>query len=181
MTSRPFKSTNLRYLVLESRERKPLLQELYGNSESPVWMHLFAETEWQPYLSESPLVIEILTGCAAYIWAMEGLESGRFSGLVLESQQDLQAVSYWLRERLTVRFDGGRIGLLRFYDPLIWHRLTAETRAEPNVIERVTYWHGAPGEQQWFAIENPEPISMLPMPSLEEKQWLALSAGSARP
>lgn len=179
MNNQSVKNANVRYLVLESTERKPLLQELYEKSESPVWMHLFAETEWQPYLSESPLVVEVFTDSAACTWAMEGLESGRLRGLVLESQHNLKVVSDWLRERLTVRFDRGRIGLLRFYDPLIWHKLTPETRKEKSVIERAWYWHDAPDEQHWLVSEHPEPVTMLPLPSLEEKQWLALSAGSA--
>lgn len=173
------KNAKVRYLVLESMERKPLLQELYENSESPVWMYLFAETQWQLYLTESPLVVEMPTDSKAYISSIEGLKSGRFSGLELESHHGLQAVTGWLRERLTVRFDRGRIGLLRFYDPVIWHRLTPGTGNAKNVIERVSYWHDAPDQQQWFVSEHPEPVTMLPVPSLEEKQWLALSAGSA--
>lgn len=179
MSDQPVKKTNMRYLVLESRERKPLVQELYEHSESPVWVHLFAETEWQPYLSESPIVIETLASSAAYSWAMERLEGGGLSGLILESQRGLQAVTDWLRRRLTVRFDRHRTGLLRFYDPLIWHRLTPEVRKEENVIERVWYWHGPLEEQELLVSEYPEPVTMQPAPSLEEEQWLALSAENA--
>lgn len=179
MNNHPLKESGIRYLVLESRERKPLVQALYENSESPAWEYLFAETEWQPYMSESPLVIEMLANSTAYSWAMEMLESGRFSGLILESQHGLRGVTAWLRERLTVRFDGRRMGLLRLYDPLIWHRLTPVTRKDNSAIECVWYWHGTPNEQRWLVSKYPEPVTMLPVPSLEEHQWLALNSENA--
>jgi hypothetical protein len=78
-----------------------------------------------------------------------------------------------------VCFDGNRKGLLRLYDPKIWHRLAVKSKPEADIIERVLYWHGKPGQQHWVMDENPEPIAMLPMPKLDEQQWLALSDASA--
>ena len=126
MTNSPQLVSKTRYLVLESRHRKPLLQELYEISESPRWVYLFAGSEWQAYVDESPILLETAQNSAEYRWALTGLEEERLSGLLLESTQGLDVVVSWLRARLTVCFDGNRKGLLRLYDPKIWHRLRSE-------------------------------------------------------
>ena len=172
-------STDARYLVLESRQKKTVLQALYNISDNPRWVYLFADSEWQAYLGESPILLETEQNSAEYRWALTGLEEERLSGLLLESTQGLDAVVSWLRARLTVCFDGNRKGLLRLYDPKIWHRLAVKSKPEAEIIERALYWHGKPGQQCWVMDENPEPIAMLPMPKLDEQQWLALSDASA--
>ncbi|MFN2360120.1 MAG: DUF4123 domain-containing protein [Marinobacter sp.] len=98
------------------------------------------------------------------------------NGLILESPKGLDTVASWLRARLTVRFDDQREGLLRFYDPGVWHQLAPKTTTVAEVIERAIYWHGKPGEQRWLMTENPEPIVMCPSPILDLKQRLALNA-----
>jgi hypothetical protein len=174
-------STDARYLVLESRQKKTLLEALYNISDNPQWVYLFADSEWQAYLDESPVLLETAQNSAEYRWALMGLEDERLSGLLLESTQGLDAVARWLRARLTVCFDGNRKGLLRLYDPKIWHRLAVKSKPKANIIERALYWHGKPGQQRWVMDENPEPIAMLPTPILNEQQWLALNDASARP
>jgi len=168
-----------RYLVLESRQKASLLQELYEIADSPRWAYLFADTEWQAYLKESPILLEAVQGSAEYRWALQELREERLSGLILESSKGLEAVARWLRARLTVRIVGQRQGLLRFYDPWIWHRLVPQAKPVAEVIERAIYWHGTAGQQRWLMTENPEPIAMSPEPTLDEQQWLALNATSA--
>ncbi|EAZ98326.1 DUF4123 domain-containing protein [Marinobacter sp. ELB17] len=173
-------STDARYLVLESRQKKErVLQALYNISDSPRWVYLFAGSEWEAYLDESPILLETAQNSAACRWGLNGLEEESLSGLLLESTQGLDAVVSWLRARLTVCFDGNRKGLLRLYDPKIWHCLAAKSKPEADIIERALYWHGKPGQQRWVMNENPEPIAMLPIPTLNEQQWLALNDASA--
>lgn len=178
MVNSPRSASKALYLVLESRHQKTMLRELYGATESPRWVYLFADTEWQAYLKESPILLEAAQDSAEYRWALKGLKEDSLSGLILGSSKGLEAVTRWLRARLTVRFDGQRQGLLRFYDPWIWHQLAPRTNPAAEVIEQAIYWYGAPGQQRWLTIENPEPIAMSPMPTLDEQQWLALNASS---
>lgn len=168
-------STDVRYLVLESRQKKTVLQALYNISDNPRWVYLFADSEWQAYLDESPILLETAQNSAEYRWGLTGLKEESLSGLLLESTQGRDAVVSWLRARLTVCFDGNRKGLLRLYDPKIWHCLAVKSKPEADIIERVLYWHGKPGQQRWVMDENPEPIAMSPMPTLDEQQWLALN------
>ena len=93
-------STDARYLVLESRQKKTLLQALYNMSDNPRWVYLFADSEWQSYLDESPVLLETAQNSEEYRWALMGLEEERLSGLLLESTQGLDAVASWLRARL---------------------------------------------------------------------------------
>lgn len=165
-----------RYLVLEPRHKTPLLQELYEISERPGWLYLFADTDWRAYLKESPILLEAGHDSAEYRWALQGLKQERLSGLILESSKGLDTVARWLRKRLSVRFEGQREGLLRFYDPQIWHQLQPQHKPEADVIERAIYWYGEPGQQRWLTSENPEPIAMSPVPTLDEQRWLALNA-----
>jgi uncharacterized protein DUF4123 len=173
--SRP---NRIRYLVLESQSGTPLLQELYGITGSPQWLYLFADTEWHTYLKEGPILLESRQDSEEYRWALQRIRQERLSGLILESSGGLDAVSNWLRERLNVRFEGRRTGLLRFYDPKIWHRLKPRSNPREELIERAIYWHGVLGQERWLAGENPEPIAMSPTPTLDEQQWLALNASS---
>ncbi|MEO9524090.1 DUF4123 domain-containing protein [Marinobacter alexandrii] len=179
MVKTPEKMNRTRFLVLESQHKTPLLQELYQTAEAPSWLYLFADTEWQAYVEEGPVLLEAGQESEEYCWALKALKQGRLSGLILESPQGLNAVARWLRERLAVNIGGHRQGLLRFYDPLIWDRLEPKTNADAEVIERVIYWHGKPGQQRWMTTENPEPIAMSPVPALNEQQWSALNAISS--
>jgi hypothetical protein len=174
-------STDTRYLVLESRQKKTLLQALYDISDNPQWAYLFADSEWQDYLDESPILLETVQNSAEYRWALMGLEDESLSGLLLESTQGLDAVVSWFRARLTVCFDGDRKGLLRLYDPKIWRSLAVKSMPDAEIIDRAIYWYGKPGQQRWVVDENPEPIAMSPIPTLEEQQWLALNDASAGP
>lgn len=179
MANTPERIDKKRFLVLEPQRKTLLLQELYQASETPLWLYLFAGTDWQAYLEEGPILLEAGQESAEYRWALKALKQNRISGLILESPHGLDEVAGWLRERLTVNIGGERLGLLRFYDPLIWHQLEPEATAVPGVIERVIYWHEEPGQQRWMTTENPEPGAMLPAPTLGEKQWLALNMISA--
>lgn len=178
MTNSPQLPRKVRYLVLESPNQKMLLQKLYGVSEDPRWVYLFADTQWQAYLKESPILLEAAQDSAEYRWVLQEMKQDSLSGLILESSKGLDAVASWLRARLTVRFGGQRQGLLRFYDPWIWHQLAPRTNPVAEVIEQAIYWYGAPGKQRWLTIENPDPIAMSPAPTLHEQQWLALNAAS---
>lgn len=164
-----------RYLVLESRQKQTVLQTLYNISDNPRWVYVFADSEWQAYLEESPIILEAAPNSAEHRWALKSLEEEALSGLLLDSAQCLDAVAGWLRARLTVCFDGNRKGLLRLYDPKIWHRLAVRSKPEAGIIERVTYWHSNPGPRRWVTNENPEPVAMLPVPTLSDQQWLALN------
>ncbi|MDX1558297.1 MAG: DUF4123 domain-containing protein [Marinobacter sp.] len=178
MASTPEQYNKTRYLVLEPQHNTSLLQELYEIAESPLWLYLFANTDWQAYLKDGPILLEAGQESAEYRWALQGLKQERLIGLVLESSKGLDAVTSWLRKRLNVRFKGQREGLLRFYDPRIWHQLQPQNKPSSDVIERAIYWYGEPGQQRWLTIENPEPIVMSPTPTLDDQQWLALNATS---
>ena len=163
------------YLVLEARQNPPVVRSLYEQADNPTWVHLFAETDWQQYLAESPVVLEANQSSPEYQWALKGLKEGRLTGLILESSEGLESVTKWLRVRLKVHFDGQRQGLLRFYDPDVWHRLSPVVQQQADVVERVIYWHGESGEARWLTTEKPSPFNMLPVPTLNESQWQALN------
>lgn len=167
-----------RYLVLESLNPKLLLQKLYEISESPEWVYLFSETDWHAYREEGPVLLEATQDSAEYRWALGGLKEESLSGLILESPEGLDKVANWLRARLTVRFDGQRKGLLRFYDARIWHQLSPSSAPEADVVERVIYWFDEDVSERWRITENPKPFSMSPVATLEESQWRALNAMS---
>lgn len=173
------KINRTRFLVLESQHKTPLLQELYQTAEDPSWLYLFADTEWQAYVEEGPVLLEAGQESAEYRWALKALKQGRLSGLILESPKGVDAVARWLRERLTVNIGGQREALLRMYDPLVWHQLAPTTNSSAGVIERVIYRHGTQGHQRWVTTDNPEPIAMSPVPTLDDHQWSALEAISA--
>ncbi|PSF11891.1 DUF4123 domain-containing protein [Marinobacter shengliensis] len=172
-------SAKVRYLVLETRQNPPVVRSLYAQADNPKWVHLFAETDWQQYLAESPVVLEANQSSPEYQWALKGLKEGRLTGLILESSEGLESVTKWLRARLKVRFDGQRQGLLRFYDPDVWHRLSPVVQDQADVVERVIYWHGDSGEARWLTTEKPSPFNMFPVPTLNESQWQALNIVTA--
>jgi len=165
----------VRYLVLETSQKPPVVRSLYEQTDNPTWVYLFAETDWQLYLTESPIVLAASQKSVEYQWALKGLKEGQLTGVILESSEGLEPVTKWLRARLKVRFDGHRQGLLRFYDPRIWHCLAPVTQKEADVIERVIYWHGGSGEACWQISERPSPFTMFPVPTLSDAQWQALN------
>lgn len=171
-------SNKPRYLVLESLNPKFLLQKLYETAESPEWLCLFSDTDWHAYREEGPVLLEARQDSAEYHWALQGLKEENLIGLILESAAGRDTVADWLRARLTVRFDGQRKGLLRFYDARIWHQLSPASAPEVDVIERVIYWVGEAGSKRWRITENPKPFSMSPVATLDEHQWRAINAMS---
>lgn len=166
----------IRYLVLEPQGPTSLLKGLYEHSDNPSWLYLFSDTDWHAYAEYGPILLAARQDSTEYRWALNELKQGSVSGLILESSGGLDEVVEWLRAQLNVRFDGIRHGLLRFYDPLIWHQLASKTKSAKAVIERVMYWHGEPGHERWMTAENPEPLAAAPVPTLEERQWTAVSA-----
>jgi len=175
-------SGKVRYLVLESPAGKPLLRKLYEHHEAPVWQHLFNETLWAAYVDESPVVVQAAQESEMYKWALNELKlNNELSGIVIESDETMDAVVAWVRERLIVAFDGGRKGLLRFYDPLIWHRLKPRNIGEHGPIKQVIYWHGRSHEGRWLVSRNPEPVTMAGTPVLEPEQLKRLSLAVADP
>lgn len=168
-------SNTSRYLVLESGQRTPTIKMLYEHAENPEWVYLFADTEWQLYLAESPVILKATQQSSEYQWALAGLKSGQLNGLILESEGSFESIIKWLRARLKVRFDGQRQGLLRFYDPQIWHQLAPTSKPGADVVERVIYWFGETAHERWHTTEWPDPLTMLPTPTLSETQWQALN------
>ncbi len=167
-----FQSVNkVRYLVLESLTSEPLLKTLYEHDESPVWQYLFSETPWAPYIEESPIVVQANRESDLYKWVLKELKlNNELSGIIIESEQAGDSVVSWARERLTVAFNGFRTGLLRFYDPLIWHQLKPRNIGDDGPVRQVIYWHGSSREGRWLISRNPEPVTMAETPVLEQEQ-----------
>ncbi len=156
------------YLILESAGSKSLLQMLYEQCEAPLWQLLFSETQWAPYEDESPLVIQTTPDSDLYWWALKGLgKTGQLSGLIVESDENLEAVLRWARERLTVTLSGARKGLLRFYDPLVWHSLKPRDTGQQGIVNCVVYFHGSSEDGSWLTSQNPEPVTMAALSTLE--------------
>ncbi|WP_309045224.1 DUF4123 domain-containing protein [Marinobacter sediminicola] len=171
-------NNTIRYLVLESGQRTPIIRMLYDHAENPEWVYLFADTEWQLYLAESPVILKAAQQSPEYQWALAGLKNGQLNGLILESEGSFESITKWLRTRLKVRFDGQRQGLLRIYDPQIWHQLAPISKPGADLVERVIYWFGEPGSERWHTTEWPDPLTMFPVPTLSEAQWQALNSAN---
>jgi len=169
----------VRYLVLESRQAQNLLGAIYTLTGTPQWAYLFADSDWQAYLDESPIVLEAVQDSKEYGWALQGLKEGELSGLILESSKGMNCVLDWLRARLTVSFGNQRKGLLRYYDPHIWRRLAPQTSRSEEVVDRIIHWDDTLGIQKWVITDHPEPVAMAPVPTLSETQLQALSAQRA--
>lgn len=171
MAGQPKQGDDILYLILEGAGSKSLLQSLYEQCETPVWRLLFSETQWAPYEDESPLVIQTTRSSDLYRWALKELgKAGALNGLVIESDESLETVLCWARERLTVMLGGTRKGLLRFYDPLIWHKLQPRDIGEQGIVNSVFYLHGNPEDNKWLTSQNPEPVTMAEVPTLEPEQ-----------
>jgi len=89
MVKTPKKMNRTRFLVLESQHKTPLLQELYQTAEAPSWLYLFADTEWQAYVEDGPVLLEAGQESEEYRWALKALKQGRLSGLILDHRRDL--------------------------------------------------------------------------------------------
>lgn len=149
-------SNGVRYLILESDSPESLLQQLYEIEPNPEWEYLFAHTDWAAYWQESPILLKAYEDSALRRWALQGFESERWVGLVIESDQSFQMVADWARLKLSVQLEGGGKGLLRFYDPLVWHRLAPSAQGDGSATTRVSYWHGEPGEGRWLTVNQPD-------------------------
>lgn len=172
----------IRYLVLESPIGEPLLQMLYEHDESPVWQYLFSDTPWAPYLDESPVVVQTTQDSDLYKWVLKKLKANNeVSGLIIETEENLEFVVNWARARLTVAFDDVRKGLLRFYDPVIWHRLKPRNIGEEGPVRQVIYWYGSALEGRWLISQNPEPVTMAGTPVLEPGQLKRLNLPGSEP
>lgn len=168
------------YLLIEGAGNKSLLEALYEQSETPIWSLLFSETQWAPYKDESPLVIQTVRDSVFYQWALKGLgKTGELRGLIIESDASLEEVLEWARARLTVRLDGASSGLLRFYDPLVWHKLAPRDTGQQGTVKRVVYWHGGFEDGSWLTSQNPEPVTMSGSPTLEPEQLQNLNLARA--
>jgi len=175
-------SDRVHYLVLEARQNPPVVRSLYEQAENPNWVYLFAETDWQQYLAEGPVVVQAAQDSELYKWALKELKlNNGLSGIVIESDEAMNSVVDWARERLTVGFDGSRRGLLRFYDPLVWHRLNPRNIGEQGLVRQVIYWHGSPQEGRWLVSRNPEPVTMAGTPVLEPEQLRRLGLPVVEP
>lgn len=171
MAVRSKQNDDIVYLMLESAGSKPLLQTLYEQCTAPVWQRLFSETDWAPYEDEGPLIIQATRDSDAYRWAVDGLEkTGKLIGLIVESDESPETLLQWARERLTVTLGKTTKGLLRFYDPLIWHNLQPRDIGEQGIVNRVAYFHGSREDGCWLISQNPEPVTMADVPILEPEQ-----------
>lgn len=171
MAGRSKQGDDILYLILESVGSKSLLQTLYEKCGAPIWQLLFNETQWAPYVDESPLFIQATRNNDLYRWALKELaKTGELRGLIIESDASFESVLYWARERLTVTLGGNRNGLLRFYDPSVWHRLAPRDTGREGTVKRVDYWHGGPEDGRWLTSQNPEPVTMVEAPTLEPEQ-----------
>jgi Domain of unknown function (DUF4123) len=180
MAGRSKPGDDILYLILESAGRKSLLQTLYEQCEAPVWQLLFSETLWAPYEDESPLFIQVTRNSGLHRWALKELgRTGELRGLIIESDASLEAVLQWARARLTVTLGDTRNGLLRFYDPLVWHRLAPHDTGREGTVKRVVYWHGGPEDGSWLTSQNPEPVTMVGAPTLEAEQLQNLNLARA--
>jgi hypothetical protein len=165
-----------RYLILEAIRGETLLSTIYEKELQPVWHYLFEDTEWAPYKHQGPLIVEARQSSELYRALLAGLkDSTKMTGLILESDKGMDKVAEWARARLTVRLDKDRTALLRFYDPVIWHKLEPGEKANENPIGRAIYWHGSAGEGRWVMNPYPDPLTMSEMPILEPEQRKALA------
>jgi hypothetical protein len=164
------------YLILEAIRGQGLLSTIYESESQPVWAYLFEETEWAPYKHQGPVIVEARQSSELYRALLAGLkDSTKMTGLILESDKGMDKVAEWARARLTVRLDKDRTALLRFYDPVIWHKLDSREKPNDNPIGRAIYWHGSAGDGRWVMNVHPDPLTMNEMPILESDQQKALA------
>lgn len=145
------------YLLLEKSNIVDVRQTLYQHESTPQWVPLFADTQWAVYMDESPALIQVHPKSSLFKWAIGAMaDSNSLRGLVVESFAELDVVAEWSRQRLTVNFDASRMGLLRFYDPLVWVALEPQCLDNHAGVSRVHYWQGHTGKGGWAFSDNPE-------------------------
>lgn len=163
------------YLLIEEEERnkaRVMLPALYEQEGNPLWEPLFMGTPWEAHERRSPLLIQTRADSAFVRWLQQhSLEAGELRGLIIESDAEMGQVGEWARAALRVFFDGQRKGLLRFYDPFVWHRLEPAEMPEGNPVMRLHYWLQWPDESEgrWLQSESPMPVH-LPNNSLSARQ-----------
>lgn len=169
------------FVIIEGHPKRPVLPVLYELEPRSQWQYLFEGTEWSPYQSESPFLVATGAGSTFLSHVMSEMQdSDGWRGLILESPEDFDEVLFWARQRLTVVFDPPRSGLLRYYDPLIWHELCSLNETASRMIEHGHYWVDEGDSGQWRSVDYPEPVSDPAGPSLSPAQLQALSALASR-
>lgn len=167
------------YPLLDDKRETPVRKALYGLEGNPQWQPLFEETEWSVYSAESPLFIRTDNPSKFLDWTLDSLSSDQVNGLILESDADFETVLGWARQRLTVGLGGVRRGLLRFYDPRVWHQLAPRDIGKACCIQRVHYWQVSGVDGRWAVSHNPEPVDLGRATSLEPEQVRAPTAKQA--
>lgn len=162
-----------RYLLIEEQSGEPIRQHLYQKTDNPVWEPLFLNTGWAAFDPLGPLLIQTTFQESFYRLSVDRLsDPDPWRGLIFVSDAGFDDVSDWLRCRLTVDLGQDRAGLLRFYDPLIWHRLSPWSAQTSTPMARCESWDT---EQGWSSVERPEFVIMQPRPKLTKTQVEALS------
>lgn len=169
------------FAIIEGHPKRPVLPVMYDLEPQPQWQHLFADTEWSPYLSESPFLVVTEAGSAFLHHVMSEMrDPNGWRGLILECPEDFDAVMSWAQQRLTVAIEPPRTGLLRYYDPLIWHELCLACETTGRTIQQGHYWLEDGESGRWCSSEYPEPVADSSGPSLSSAQFQALSALASR-
>lgn len=163
------------FLVLE--ETGTIRRELYEREGNPQWVPLFDETQWAAYIHRSPLLIKVEPQSPVLEWFLKHRDDDeRLRGLILESEASLAQVAEWGRIPLTMTFNNNRQGLLRYYDPLIWHAIAPGAFPGHSPVTQAHYWYHPPwySEGQWLS--SPHPMPLPPgTNALSEEQSAALA------
>ena len=160
MTMMPKLNRKTVFVILEGQPKRPVLPILYDLEPQPHWQYLFADTEWSPYQSESPLLVNTDAGSPFLRRVVDDMQSPEgWRGLILESADGFDAVLSWAQQRLTVAFAPPRTGLLRYYDPLIWHELCSACEITGRTIHYGHYWLEEGDSGRWCLSEYPEPVA----------------------
>lgn len=178
---KPKLSNKTVFTIIEGHPKRPVLPALYDLELEPRWQYLFADTVWAPYQSESPLVVKTEVDTPFFRRVIEDMQSpDRWRGLILESQDNFDAVLSWARQRLSVAFDPPRTGLLRYYDPLIWHALCTTGERMGESIQHGHYWLDDGDAGIWHTIAGPEPVADPARSGLSPEQYQALASLASR-
>ncbi|WP_148864584.1 DUF4123 domain-containing protein [Marinobacter fonticola] len=169
------------FVIIEGHPKRPILPVLYDLESQPHWRYLFADTEWGPYQSESPLLIQTDAGSPFLQRVMDDMQSPNgWLGLILESTEDFDTVLSWAQQRLTVALAPPRTGLLRYYDPLIWHALCTAGGRIGETIQHGHYWLDDGDAGCWHTSAKPEPVAEPATSGLSPEQYQALASLASR-
>lgn len=178
---KPRLNSKIVFVIIEGHPKRPVLPVLYDLEPQPHWQYLFADTEWGPYQSESPLLIKTDAGSPFLRSVIDDMQSPEgWRGLILESQDNFDTVLSWARQRLTVAFDPPRTGLLRYYDPLIWHALCKAGDRVGETIQHGHYWLDDGDVGNWHTSAKPEPVAEPATSGLSPEQHQALAYLASR-